>query len=94
MRKSKERQTAVETAASNPAPDIRGDDHPPVAPAVWPVCGRQSASSRRPPQPGLCLPAATDYTIVKGDILEKIAPKFHVSVKAITDANPGLEQPS
>ena len=33
----------------------------------------------------------TEYTIVKGDILEKIAKNFHVSVKAITDANPGIE---
>ena len=34
---------------------------------------------------------ATEYTIAKGDILEKIAKNFHVSVKAITDANPGIE---
>ena len=34
---------------------------------------------------------ATEYTIVKGDYLEKIAKNFHVSVKAITDANPGIE---
>ncbi len=34
---------------------------------------------------------ATEYAIVKGDILEKIAKKFHVSVKAITNANPGIE---
>jgi LysM repeat protein len=34
---------------------------------------------------------ATEYTITKGDYLEKIAKKFHVSVKAIIDANPGIE---
>ena len=34
---------------------------------------------------------ATEYTIVKGDYLEKIAKNFHVSVKAITEANPGIE---
>jgi LysM repeat protein len=34
---------------------------------------------------------ATEYTIVKGDSFSTIAPKFHVSVKAIADANPGVE---
>jgi peptidoglycan endopeptidase LytE len=33
----------------------------------------------------------TEYTVVKGDYLEKIAKNSHVSVKAITDANPGIE---
>jgi LysM repeat protein len=58
----------------------------PVSPVVPPV---------NPPPveiPAPAVPAgATEYTIVKGDILEKIAKKFHVSVKAITDANPGIE---
>ena len=34
---------------------------------------------------------ATEYTVVKGDYLEKIAKSFHVTVKAITEANPGIE---
>ena len=34
---------------------------------------------------------ATEYTVVKGDYLDKIAKNFHVTVKAITEANPGIE---
>jgi peptidoglycan endopeptidase LytE len=42
--------------------------------------------------PTTAVPAGvTEYTVVKGDILEKIAKNFHVSVKAIKDANPGIE---
>ena len=37
------------------------------------------------------VPAATDYTIMKGDTFGAIAKKFHVTVKAITQANPGVE---
>jgi LysM repeat protein len=33
----------------------------------------------------------TEYAVVKGDILAKIAKDHHVTVKAITDANPGIE---
>jgi len=38
-------------------------------------------------------PAAgvTEYTIAKGDTYGTISKKFHVTVKAITDANPGVE---
>jgi len=35
--------------------------------------------------------AASDYTIVSGDTYSTIARKFHVSSKAITEANPGVE---
>ena len=34
---------------------------------------------------------ATDYKIVSGDNLSVLAKKFHVTVKAIEDANPGIE---
>jgi LysM repeat protein len=34
---------------------------------------------------------ATEYAIAKGDSFSTIAKKFHVSVKAIADANPGVE---
>ena len=43
------------------------------------------------PLPQVVPAGATEYAIVKGDYLEKIAKKFHVSVKAIMDANPGIE---
>jgi LysM repeat protein len=34
---------------------------------------------------------ATEYTIVKGDNFSTIAKQFHLSAKAIADANPGVE---
>jgi len=34
---------------------------------------------------------ATDYVIVKGDMFSTIAKKFHVSVKALQEANPSVE---
>ena len=34
---------------------------------------------------------ATEYVIAKGDYLSAIARKFHVTVKALMDANPGIE---
>jgi LysM repeat protein len=42
-----------------------------------------------PPSPPV--PATEDYTIVKGDTLDSIHKNFKVSVKAILDANPGLD---
>lgn len=45
-----------------------------------------------PPTPVTPPPApAADYVIVKGDMFSTIAKKFHVSVKALQDANPSVE---
>jgi LysM repeat protein len=41
-----------------------------------------------PPSP---MTSATEYVIAKGDNFSTIAKKFHVSVKALMDANPGVE---
>jgi peptidoglycan endopeptidase LytE len=35
--------------------------------------------------------AATDYVIVKGDTFSTLTKKFHVSLKALVDANPAVE---
>lgn len=43
------------------------------------------------PQPAPAAGTPTDYVIVKGDTFSTIAKKFHVSVKAILDANPSVE---
>jgi LysM repeat protein len=37
------------------------------------------------------LAGASEYTIVKGDYLSTVAKKFHVSIKAIEDANPSVD---
>jgi LysM repeat protein len=41
-----------------------------------------------PSQP---LSTPTEYKVAKGDTLSSIAPKLHISLKALTDANPGVE---
>lgn len=53
---------------------------PPVAPLVTP-----------PPVVPAAPAAGTEYTIVSGDTLAKIAKKNGVTVKAIEDANPGVD---
>ena len=45
----------------------------------------ETATPAAPPAGG------TEYTIAKGDTFGSIARKFHVSVKAITEANPGVD---
>jgi len=45
------------------------------------------------PQPPVATPpsVATEYTISSGDKLSTLARKFHVSVKALMEANPGIQ---
>jgi LysM repeat protein len=43
------------------------------------------------PQPVLTATSPTDYVIAKGDTFSTVAKKFHVSVKALLDANPAVE---
>jgi LysM repeat protein len=49
---------------------------PPIEPVQPPTAPAQSA---------------TDYVIVKGDTFSTVAKKFHVSLKALVDANPSVE---
>ena len=72
-----------------PPPFVEPTNPPPAAtnvvvPPVQPPLAETSA-------PPVVPTGAAEYVIVKGDILEKIAKKFHVSVKALTNANPGIE---
>ncbi|MCL4787438.1 MAG: LysM peptidoglycan-binding domain-containing protein [Verrucomicrobia bacterium] len=60
---------------SNPPPVLV--ESPPVLPQPEPT----------PPPP----PVASDYTIARGDTFSTIARKFGVSVKAIQEANPGVD---
>jgi LysM repeat protein len=53
-----------------------------------------SATQTNPPpvvEPTPPPASATDYTIVQGDNFSALAKKFGVSVKAISDANPGVD---
>jgi len=87
---SKEPVTSAETTASNTPPAFVETNNTPVttsSPPVVAIAPVVVETSAIPVVPA----GATEYTIVKGDFLEKIAKKLHVSVKAITNANPGVE---
>ncbi len=55
--------------------------------------GAPPAVVEPPPQASTPAPPATpsEYTIASGDNFSTVAKKFHVSVKALMDANPGVE---
>jgi len=87
---SKEPVTPAETTVSNPPPTFVEATNPPVTTSNPPVVVIPTAPVEPPVTPSL--PAgATEYVIVKGDNFSTLAPKFHVSAKAIADANPNVE---
>jgi LysM repeat protein len=88
---SKEATPPAETVASNQPPAfVETTNVVPVTTSTPPVAVTAPVPVETPVQP--VVPAGvTDYAIAKGDILATIAPKFHVTVKAILDANPGIE---
>jgi LysM repeat protein len=87
---SKESAPPTEPATSNAPPAFIEQTNPPATPSNPPVVVTPPAMPDTPTPP--VVPAGgTEYTVVKGDILAKIAKSNHVSVKAITDANPGIE---
>ena len=95
-----------EPAASNPAPAFEppatnpstttAENTNPVStpPPSTPVTSNPTPAVVEPtPTPPPVTPATTtgDYKIAKGDTFGKIAKKAHISLKALTDANPGIE---
>jgi LysM repeat protein len=86
---SKEPATPTETTSSNPPPAFVEATNPPVTTSTPPVVVTAPApvETSVPTAGG----GVTEYAIAKGDSFSTIAKKFHVSVKAITDANPGVE---
>jgi LysM repeat protein len=87
---SKEAAPQTETVASNQPPAFVETTNAPVATSNVPVVAATQAVTETPAQP--VLPAGvTEYAIAKGDTFGTIAKKFHVSGKAIADANPGVD---
>ena len=86
----KEPAMPAEAVSSNAPPAFVEPTNAPVATSNPPVVVYHAGDNRDATDAG-CGCRATEYTIVKGDIFAKIAKNFHVSVKAITDANPGVE---
>src|SRR5215469_13786876 len=82
---------------NNPAPAFVEPTNTPAAPTNVAGIATNAAPTipepvQPPPQPTTLPPAsATDYVVVKGDTFSGISKKFHVSVKALLDANPSVE---
>jgi LysM repeat protein len=87
---TKEPVAPPETTASNPPPAFVESTNPPPTATNPPVVATAPAPVEAVAPP-IAPAGVTEYTIVKGDSFSTIAPKFHVSVKAIADANPGVE---
>ena len=83
--------------ASNATPPPMEDTNPPAAdtnmpPATNAMATPPAAPEVAAPAPATApAPAAQDYTVVKGDTFSIIARKFGVTIKAIEDANPGVQ---
>jgi LysM repeat protein len=90
---SKEPMPPIDMVDTNPPPSfVEPAPIPETTSAASVVATAPTESDLLPPPlPPEPSPAATEYTIVKGDYLEKIAKNFHVSVRALMEANPGIE---
>jgi peptidoglycan endopeptidase LytF len=87
---SKEPGTPSEATTSNLPPSFVEETNPPIPTSNPPVAVTPPAVVETPIPPEV--PAgATEYAIAKGDSFSTIAPKFHVTAKAIADANPGVD---
>jgi LysM repeat protein len=78
-------ETNTQPAFAEPAAPPPGATSTPPVVVTTPTTPDTTA---QPPQPTA---GATEYTIAKGDYLEKIAKNFHVTVTALKAANPGIE---
>ena len=86
----KEPVAPTETPANNPPPAFVDSTNPPVTTSTPPAVVTAPVPVETPMPP--TVPAgAAEYVVVKGDSFSTIAKKSHVSVKAITDANPGVD---
>jgi LysM repeat protein len=86
----KEPETATpnpDLTASNAAPAFAETTNPP------PVDTNPPGAVAPPTAPAVAAPPATvtDYKILAGDTLSTIARKFHITLRALTDSNPGIE---
>jgi LysM repeat protein len=87
---SKEPVIPAEPAVTNTPPAFVETNTAPVTTSSPPVVVTAPVPLETPTLP--TVPAgATEYAIVKGDNFSTLAKKFHVSAKAIADANPGVE---
>jgi LysM repeat protein len=88
-------------ATNNPVPAFQPPTNLPPETNAAPPPATNVAPAPEPPTPQTnavvtpitpvpATPAASEYKITKGDSFSSLAKKFHVSVKAIEEANPGV----
>lgn len=87
---TKEPVTPTETVATNTPPAFVEPTTPPVTTSNPPVVVAAPAQVETVAPP-VVPTGATEYAIAKGDNFSTLAKKFHVSAKAIADANPGVQ---
>lgn len=75
-------EVPVETTVDTNMPPVDTNVPPYVAPTPAPPVVVE---------PPVVTPSVTEYTIEKGDTFYSVAKKFGVSMKAVQDANPGVE---
>lgn len=87
----KREQPSTTTAETNALPPLESltNELPPLTNAAT----QPTADTNPPvaPVPGAPAAGATEYTVVKGDSFYTISKKFGVTMKAIADANPGVD---
>jgi LysM repeat protein len=85
-RKPNEPQAAPEAA---PPPSMQEPTNPPAETSMPPTEVMPPATPEPVPPPAP--PTTQEYVVSKGDTLSGIAKKFSVSIKAIEEANPGIQ---
>jgi len=75
--------------ATSPTPDTNPAPTPETNPA--PMSAPPPVVQTPPLPPPVAAPAAEDYTVIKGDTYSTIAKKSGTTVRALEDANPGVD---
>ncbi len=86
-------QPAADTSSppTEPTSPPPSNLQPPPASATVPSVVPPPSSPQETPSTGSSTGAPTDYKIVSHDTLAKVARKFHVPLRTLLDANPGVE---
>ena len=88
---SKEPVPPPEATETNELPPFVEPTPPPPPTNEPPVVEAAPVVPETPPPPPVVPVEVTEYTIVKGDYLERVARNHHISLKALLEANPGIE---
>lgn len=87
--------TPLETPTNTEIPSFEATNQVVAAtnetPMVPPTVTNQVPVVEPTPAVPAVTPSTTEYAIAKGDTFSSIAKKFHVTTKALQDANPGVE---